>query len=167
MPTVQPLNFVYDGHISDNYFCSYKRCSLNSLGPSDAIWRQRPGSPLAQVMACCLTAPIHYLDQCWFIMDLMLWHPPENNFIGIFQNINSINEFENNNFKIITVSPKGQWVNPPCWMDSVAAHLSAPTISMRPCVNKLQQTLIHNDIRRWLLMMQLGWIRSHIYHQCP
>ena len=24
-----------------------------------------PGSTLAQVMACCLTAPSHYLNQCW------------------------------------------------------------------------------------------------------
>ena len=28
---------------------------FNSLWPSDAIWRQRSGSTLAQVMACCLT----------------------------------------------------------------------------------------------------------------
>ena len=30
----------------------------NSLRPSDAIWRQKTGSTLAQVMACCLTAPL-------------------------------------------------------------------------------------------------------------
>ena len=36
----------------------------NSLGPSDTIWRQRSGSILAHVMACCLTAPSHYLKQC-------------------------------------------------------------------------------------------------------
>ena len=41
---------------------------VNSLGPSDAIWRQRSGSTLAQVMACCLTAPSHYLNQCWLII---------------------------------------------------------------------------------------------------
>ena len=29
-----------------------------SLGPSDAIWRKASGSTLAQVMACCLTAPM-------------------------------------------------------------------------------------------------------------
>ena len=40
--------------------------SINSLWPNDAIWRQRSGSTLAQVMACCLTAPSHYLNQCWF-----------------------------------------------------------------------------------------------------
>ena len=36
---------------------------FNSLGPSDAIWQQRSESPLAQVMACCLMAPSHYLNQ--------------------------------------------------------------------------------------------------------
>ena len=30
---------------------------FNSLWPSDTIWRQRSGSSLAQVMACCLIAP--------------------------------------------------------------------------------------------------------------
>ena len=32
------------------------------------IWRQRSGSTLAEVMACCLTAPSHYLNQCWLII---------------------------------------------------------------------------------------------------
>ena len=41
---------------------------VNSLWPSDTIWRQRSGSTLAQVMACCLTAPSHYLNQCWLII---------------------------------------------------------------------------------------------------
>ena len=39
--------------------------SLKSLWPSDAIWRQRSGSTLAQVMACWPMAPGHYLKQCW------------------------------------------------------------------------------------------------------
>ena len=33
------------------------------LGSSDAIWWHRSGSILAQVMACCLMAPSHYLNQ--------------------------------------------------------------------------------------------------------
>ena len=35
---------------------------LNTLGPSDAIWRQRSWSTLAQVMACCLISPSHCLN---------------------------------------------------------------------------------------------------------
>ena len=41
---------------------------FNSLRPSDVIWQHRSGSTLAQVMACCLTAPSHYLNQCWLII---------------------------------------------------------------------------------------------------
>ena len=41
---------------------------VNSLRPSDAIWRHRSGSTLVQVMACCLTALSHYLNQCWLII---------------------------------------------------------------------------------------------------
>ena len=40
---------------------------LNSLWPGDAIWRHGTRSTLTQVMACCLTAPSHYLNQCWLI----------------------------------------------------------------------------------------------------
>ena len=34
------------------------------LRPRDTIWWHRFGSSLAQVMACCLTATSHYLNQC-------------------------------------------------------------------------------------------------------
>ena len=47
---------------------------INSLWPSGAIWRQRSGSTLVQVMACCLTAPSHYLNQCWLIISEVSWH---------------------------------------------------------------------------------------------
>ena len=70
---------------------------LNSLGPTDAIntwilvnivssrpgdgiWRQITGSTLAQVMAYCLTAPSHYLKQCWLIINKVLWLSCEGNF---------------------------------------------------------------------------------------
>ena len=47
---------------------------FNSLWLSDAIWRQGSGSTLAQVMACCLTAPSHYLNQSWLIIIKVKWH---------------------------------------------------------------------------------------------
>ena len=47
---------------------------IHSLGPSDAILRWRSWSTLVQVMACCLTAPSHYLNQCWLIISKVLWH---------------------------------------------------------------------------------------------
>ena len=50
------------------------RCAVNSLWLSDTTWWCRSGSTLAQVMACCLTAPSHYLNQCWLIISEVLWH---------------------------------------------------------------------------------------------
>ena len=53
-------------HLSESNLTS--AYELNSSKPSDAIWWQRSGSTLAQVMACCLMAPSHYLNQCWPII---------------------------------------------------------------------------------------------------
>ena len=53
---------------------------LNSLWHSEAIRRQETESTLAQVMTCCLTAPSHYLNQCWLIISKVQRHPSESNF---------------------------------------------------------------------------------------
>ena len=58
-------------HITDTsymYHVSVMFYFLNALWSSDTIWRRRSESTLAQVMACCLTAPSHYLNQCWLII---------------------------------------------------------------------------------------------------
>ena len=57
---------------------------IDSLWRSDAIWGHRTGSTLAQVMAWCLMAPSHYLNQCWCIISRVLHHslnssPPRQN----------------------------------------------------------------------------------------
>ena len=83
---------------------------FNSLGPSDAIWRQWSWTTLAQVMACFLTAPSHYLNQCWLIIRGVLWHTSESSFAGIAQGIDSGYEFEKDILKNIFKSPRGQWV---------------------------------------------------------
>ena len=54
--------------------------NINSLWPSDTIWRHNSGSTLAQVMACCLMAPSHYLNQCWLIISNVEWHSSEGKF---------------------------------------------------------------------------------------
>ena len=96
-----------------NIFCS--RCVLvNSLWPSDAIWRHRSGSTLVQIMVCCLTAPSHYLNQCWLIISEVLWHSPEGNFTWNAQDMYPWREFENCLFKITSTSPRGQSVNALC-----------------------------------------------------
>ena len=57
------------------------RRGFNSLWLNDAIWRYRSGSTLAQVMACCLREPNHYLNQCWLIVKYVRWHSAESNFV--------------------------------------------------------------------------------------
>ena len=55
--------------------------NLNSLWPNNTIWWvTKSGSTLSQIMAFCLMAPIHYLDQCWILISEVLWHSPEGNF---------------------------------------------------------------------------------------
>ena len=51
-----------------------------ALWPSDAIWRHRSWSTLAWAMACCLTAPSHYLNQCWLIVGTNQWRLSKINF---------------------------------------------------------------------------------------
>ena len=46
-----------------------------------AVWQHRSGSTfgstLVQVMACCLTAPSHYQNQCWLTIKCVLLYSPE------------------------------------------------------------------------------------------
>ena len=55
------------------------------LWPRNTMWQHRSGATLAQVMACCLTAPSHYLTQCWLIISKVQWHSSESNFKEIHQ----------------------------------------------------------------------------------
>ena len=64
---VSHLNWSSDSH------------SVDSLWPCDAIWHM---SELTKVMACCLTAPSHYLSQCCLITREVLWYSSE---LGQFQ----------------------------------------------------------------------------------
>ena len=54
--------------------CPYSPiCSLTHCGLVTP-YGDKSGSTLAQVMACCLTAPSHYLNQCWLIISEVQWH---------------------------------------------------------------------------------------------
>ena len=44
------------------------------------FWIEIEIETLAQVMACCLLATSHYLNQCWLIISKFLCHLPESNF---------------------------------------------------------------------------------------
>ena len=85
--------------------------SINSLWPSVAIWWHRSGTTLAQVMACCLTAPSHYLNQHWLLII---------GFCGIhmraiLQRVTKVtilyNKFEKYTFKITATPSRVRWAN--------------------------------------------------------
>ena len=74
------------GHITTNILTrSPKEVPAHSVNifnlkcPRDAKWRHLLMSILAQVMACCLVAPIHYQNHYWLILCnvIVLWHSPK------------------------------------------------------------------------------------------
>ena len=83
---------------------------VNSLWFSDATFRHKAGSTLAQVMACCRMAPSHYLSQRWLLINKVLWRLPKTKFTGSDQNTDLQNEFEKYVCKIISTPLRGQWV---------------------------------------------------------
>ena len=85
-------NWFYRKWFHQNWFhqaeCLIIMGCINSLRPSDAIWWHRSGSTLAQVMACCLTAASHYLNQSWQIISEVQWHSYQGNFTRDVSTIN-------------------------------------------------------------------------------
>ena len=68
---------IDDVHLWWRYFTANR---LNSLWPTDAIWRHRSEWILTPVMVCCLRAPSHHLNQCWLIFSKVQWHSTDVNF---------------------------------------------------------------------------------------
>ena len=63
---------------SENVVCKMTAIlSFNSLWPNDVTWWHRSGSTWAQVMACCLMALSHYLNQCWPFICEVQWQSLE------------------------------------------------------------------------------------------
>ena len=100
-------------HLCDDC-ASLSAIPVNSLWPSDAIWRQRSGTTLAQVMACCLTAPSHYLNHCWLIISKVEWHSSKGNFTRDTSAIYHWNYLKNQVPKMSLKFPRGQWVKQIC-----------------------------------------------------
>ena len=76
IPQICLVDCIFDVHITVCFVC-IRSAAFNILRPSDAIWGHRSGSTMFQVMACCLTAPSHYLNQCWLITSKVQRHSAE------------------------------------------------------------------------------------------
>ena len=92
---------------------------INSLWPRDAIWRQISGSTLAEVLACCLVAPSHYLKQCWLIISKVKWHSSMGNLTRDISALNHWNYLKNQVPKMPFKFPRGLWVNKWLWIPAI------------------------------------------------
>ena len=103
--------------------------NINSLWLRDAIWRYRHGPTLAQVMACCLAAPSHCLNQCWLIISKVLGHSTEDIIIRRFEDTNQWRKIEDCIFKITLRFPRGQWVHSLSLRDAIWRYRHGPTLA--------------------------------------
>ena len=88
---------------------------------SDAIWRHRSGSELAELMACCLTAPGHYQSWCWLIIRKVQWHSSD----------------------FLFKSPRGQWVYVRHGDRESAGVIKSPRYTTTNCIS-------HTCISYWI-----------------
>ena len=102
------LSFLMSGHVFGCLVIYLDK--LNTLWTGDAMWHNRTGSTLAQVMACCLTALNHNMYQCWLIISKVQWKPLDGFFTRHTPAINYYNYLEINLSQISFKSPRGQWV---------------------------------------------------------
>ena len=134
---------------------------VNSLWPSDTIWRHKSGSTLAQVMASFLTAPSHYLNQCGLVISKVQWHSSECNFTRDTSAISQWNKLENYLSKILFQSPWGQWVNSqgmylvlPEYFSCNIRWVKTDTIStleiFKTCTLTAFYTSIYDTVVKWM-----------------
>ena len=83
---------------------------VNTLWPSDTICRHKSGSALAQVMACCLTASSHYLNNVDLSSVRFSGIHLRANFTRDTSAISHWNSLENYLSKILFKSSRGLWV---------------------------------------------------------
>ena len=90
-------------------FCEHEIWTVwwNNLQLTVAIWNHRTYLTFIQVMACCLTAPSHYLNKCWRITNEVLWHSRKDIFTENAQDSYLWYEFDDYWFKITASSPQG------------------------------------------------------------
>ena len=130
---------------------------FNSLRLNDAIWPHRLRSTLAQVMACCLTAPSHCPNKFWFIINKVPWHLSGGIITKRSEDTNPWNKIDNYVFKIASRFSRDQRINVNCWGLTKATVLpsllfwrkcytlqSKTCVSLTPLTTPSEQSFISN-----------------------
>ena len=117
---------------------------------SDVVWRHRSGSTLAQEMTCCLTAPSHYLNQCWLFTNisevLYMWNSPENNFSASARATTLENEFK------IMISTVWNYCHITQWVNTLIPRQSGRHFP--------------DDIFKWIFLNENVWISIEFSLKC-
>ena len=90
----------------------------------------------------------HYLNQCWIIIKGVLWHSPESNFTKCALVLDLCNVFEYHPFRIITTSPRGQWVNSHATVWHIKHHMVLLCLAL--------VWLCHQFWNLWICVIQLS-----------
>ena len=112
---------------------------INSLWSNDVIWWQRSGSTLAQVTACCLMPPSHYMNQCWITITEVLWHSTSVKFESTYNDFSFNKMHLKCHCKMFAILFRSQYVKPLLELyingfvkDSGTSTANAPE-SLQPC----------------------------------
>ena len=116
------------GHVSTQFNMPWDKIYMpracgHALMSSPGSW-----STLAQVMACCLMAPSHYLNQCWLVIIKVQLHSPLGNLTKRYLSHQSLKLACKLFFQYFKKSPRGQWVN------SLWELYWLPQILVMPCL---------------------------------
>ena len=140
---------------------------FNLLGPSDAIWWQRSGLTLGKVMAWCLTAPSHHMNQCWLIISKVEWHSSKGQFTRDASAITHWNYLEIKYLKLhsnfpganeLNLSKMGPtWVSPGSTMSLM--HLSMLYTQIMWCTNPPGSPFYQHG-----LTLIPTWISNYTYY---
>ena len=109
-----------------------------------------------------MTAPSHYLNQCWNIFDWTLrnkiqWNPSQNSFIFIPEN-----EFENVVCKMAAILSRPQCVDKhPSANESNTVPISRLILGLRPA-NERQRYFVTTSLIGWVQTKNQSWIYKYI-----
>ena len=116
---------------------------INSIWPRDVIWWHKSRLTLAWVMACCLMAWSHYLNQGWLLISKVPWHSHESNITVSAQAFNCIMNLKIILLKITATILRFQWViNNEISMYSIGLSPYFPFIGM-----------LHEKVKSWIPWM--------------
>ena len=139
-------------HVKSKYqICTLLFSCIDWPWSSDAIWWQKFGSTLAQVMAWHLRASSNYLNQCWLTIKGVLCHSSESSFTRGAHELNPQHVFKDYiSFKLLPHTTGAndltndaymrQWSNHQ-WFRQWLVTWSAPSHYLNQCWNIVNSTL--------------------------